>query len=192
MGTGDVDLYYYRARYYDPYSSRFFSEDPIGFNGALNFYAYVDNDPGDYDDPFGLRKYKCPLFGPCVKLPSGNHRPRPIPDTAGSSLVDQQLQAYRNCVSAGIKGIQDPPPRPPDPTLGIPGGLGDMKPNAQPMPGDPSGPFAFPDPHPSPLSSPDGLAEVDALTRMYNCNKRGKVADDCSDRFPLAKLSRQF
>jgi RHS repeat-associated protein len=188
----ESNLSYYRARYYDQSTSRFLSEDPLGLiSGGLNSYSYVDSDPEDYYDPFGLRKYKCDFLGHCVHLPSRHPLP-PVPSSAGSSLVEQQLNAYRNCVAAGIKGIQDPPPRPPDPTLGILKGSGDMKPNAHPMPGDPSGPFAFPDPKPNPLGAPDGLAVVDDLTRQYNCYKRGKVADDCADRFPLAKLSRQF
>ena len=34
----DTDLYYYRARYYDPTTQRFLSPDPIGFNsGDFNF-----------------------------------------------------------------------------------------------------------------------------------------------------------
>jgi hypothetical protein len=46
-------LYYYRARYYDPTSGRFLSEDPIGFEGGINLYAYVLNDPLDLIDPSG-------------------------------------------------------------------------------------------------------------------------------------------
>ncbi len=30
------------------------SEDPLGFRGGINFYAYADNDPIDVLDPFGL------------------------------------------------------------------------------------------------------------------------------------------
>jgi RHS repeat-associated protein len=45
---------YYRARYYDPAPGRFLSEDPIGFNGGQNFYAYVRNNPLWYADPSGL------------------------------------------------------------------------------------------------------------------------------------------
>ena len=37
----ETGLYYYRARYYDPAIGRFISEDPIGFGGGTNFYAYV-------------------------------------------------------------------------------------------------------------------------------------------------------
>lgn len=44
---------YYRARYYDPKVGRFLSEDPIGFAGGQNFYAYVDNHPIGRRDPHG-------------------------------------------------------------------------------------------------------------------------------------------
>src|SRR5262245_10396284 len=46
---------YYRARYYDPKVGRFISEDPIRFLGGVNFYAYVENDPINRTDPFGLQ-----------------------------------------------------------------------------------------------------------------------------------------
>ncbi len=45
---------YYRARYYNSSLQRFISEDPIGFNGGMNFYAYVGNNPTNLIDPFGL------------------------------------------------------------------------------------------------------------------------------------------
>jgi RHS repeat-associated protein len=41
----ETGLYYYRARYYDPKIGRFVSQDPIGFLGGNNFYAYVENNP---------------------------------------------------------------------------------------------------------------------------------------------------
>jgi RHS repeat-associated protein len=47
-------LYYYRARYYDPWAGRFLQEDPIGFEGGLNLYSYVQNDPLNFIDPMGL------------------------------------------------------------------------------------------------------------------------------------------
>lgn len=47
-------LMYYRARWYDPIQGRFITEDPIGFAGGVNLYAYVNNSPINYADPSGL------------------------------------------------------------------------------------------------------------------------------------------
>src|SRR5205814_3599671 len=48
------NLYYYRARYYDPLASRFLSEDPLGAAGSgTNYYAYALGDPVDNTDPSG-------------------------------------------------------------------------------------------------------------------------------------------
>jgi RHS repeat-associated protein len=56
----DSNLYYYRARYYDPELQRFLSLDPIGFSsGDFNFYRYVGNDPVNFLDPYGSAKF-CP------------------------------------------------------------------------------------------------------------------------------------
>ncbi len=50
----DEDLYFYRARYYDPTTGRFLSEDPMGFHASdFNFYRYVLNNPVNFVDPFG-------------------------------------------------------------------------------------------------------------------------------------------
>jgi RHS repeat-associated protein len=54
-----LGLYYYRARYYNPTTGRFISEDPAGFMAGPNFYTYVYDDPIDYRDPFG----KDPIVG---------------------------------------------------------------------------------------------------------------------------------
>ena len=50
----DTGLYYYRARWYDPKVGRFISEDPIGFGGGINQFAYVGNNPQNAKDPTGL------------------------------------------------------------------------------------------------------------------------------------------
>jgi len=48
------NLYYMRARYYDANIGRFISEDPAGFQGGLNLYAYVGGNPIMLVDPTGL------------------------------------------------------------------------------------------------------------------------------------------
>ncbi|HVO64568.1 MAG TPA: RHS repeat-associated core domain-containing protein [Terriglobales bacterium] len=53
----ETSLYYYRARYIDPATGRFISEDPIGFSGGSNFYRYARNNPVRRKDPSGL----CPI-----------------------------------------------------------------------------------------------------------------------------------
>ena len=50
----ETGLYYYRARYYDPKSGRFLSEDPTQFLAGGNFYRYADNNPVFWSDASGL------------------------------------------------------------------------------------------------------------------------------------------
>lgn len=49
-GTG---LFFNRGRYYDPLFQRFVSEDPIGWKGGANLFAYVGNNPTNLTDPTG-------------------------------------------------------------------------------------------------------------------------------------------
>ncbi|WP_395138601.1 RHS repeat-associated core domain-containing protein, partial [Armatimonas sp.] len=56
-------LVYARNRYYSPGLGRFISEDPIGFGGGSNFYAYCGNDPINFTDPLGLSRVNIPGFG---------------------------------------------------------------------------------------------------------------------------------
>ncbi len=53
----ETGLYYLRARYYDPYTGRFVSEDSYWGEDnnplSLNLYTYCENDPIQYIDPSG-------------------------------------------------------------------------------------------------------------------------------------------
>ena len=52
----ETGTYFYRARYYDPATGRFTSEDPIRFDGSDtgSMYDYVSNRPTMLTDPMGL------------------------------------------------------------------------------------------------------------------------------------------
>ena len=52
----ETGLHYNWNRYYDPATGRYISPDPIGLDGGLNHYAYMENDPVNWSDPEGLTK----------------------------------------------------------------------------------------------------------------------------------------
>lgn len=53
----ETGLHYNRYRYYEPYSARYMSKDPIGLEGGINTSAYV-SDPTQWVDPMGLSSQK--------------------------------------------------------------------------------------------------------------------------------------
>jgi RHS repeat-associated protein len=65
----ETGWYYFRARYYDPAAMRFVQEDPAGYAGGSNVYAYGDGNPTDGRDPSGLAKdaaYYTDPNPPCI------------------------------------------------------------------------------------------------------------------------------
>ncbi len=50
-------LYYFRARWYDPVTGRWLSNDPIGISGGLNQYVFCANNPICFVDPMGLCRH---------------------------------------------------------------------------------------------------------------------------------------
>ncbi|HEV2114305.1 MAG TPA: RHS repeat-associated core domain-containing protein [Terriglobales bacterium] len=67
----ETGLSYLRARYYDPVTGRFISEDPIGFGGGQNFYRYVANNPVNLVDPNGTQEATAVGTEFCVLGPWG-------------------------------------------------------------------------------------------------------------------------
>jgi len=51
----EIEIYYMRNRWYEPFSGRFLSEDPAGLAGGINPYVFGGGDPIDTRDPAGLR-----------------------------------------------------------------------------------------------------------------------------------------
>jgi len=50
----DTGLVRFGARDYDAYSGRWTAKDPVRFEGGVNLYEYVGNDPVNFLDPTGL------------------------------------------------------------------------------------------------------------------------------------------
>lgn len=64
---GEIDLYYYRARYYDYQRGRFIQADPLGYVDGPNTYTYSKNNPINLVDASGTTVKACytkivPLF----------------------------------------------------------------------------------------------------------------------------------
>ncbi|MDG2019085.1 MAG: RHS repeat-associated core domain-containing protein, partial [Porticoccaceae bacterium] len=53
-GNFKSGLLYFGYRFYVPHMERWLNRDPIGTNGGLNIYAYVEGNPVNLIDPFGL------------------------------------------------------------------------------------------------------------------------------------------
>jgi RHS repeat-associated protein len=69
----ETGLRYYRARFYDQNIGRFFSEDPSEREGTgpdVNLYAYVQNRPTNYVDPYGLYSVKPGVPAPSAAIDS--------------------------------------------------------------------------------------------------------------------------
>jgi RHS repeat-associated protein len=84
----ETGLRYYRARYYDPLTGRFISEDPKAFLAGINFFRYASNRVLDYKDPLGLESGA--TYYTDWKMLGGNHpdfprgeplRNKPMPTT---------------------------------------------------------------------------------------------------------------
>jgi RHS repeat-associated protein len=112
----EIGIYQYRFRYYDQNVGRFLSEDPLGFGGGPNFYAYVTNDPVDIVDPFGLKGRRRPPIPPPPV-------PNPLPNAIGRAY-----DAFSDCANnitvkcslpAAPTGNPFNPPRGPKGDMGV-------------------------------------------------------------------------
>ena len=59
----DVDLYFMRARVFDPFREEFLQRDPSGYADSVNMYAGFANDPVNLKDPTGRQTHGRPEHG---------------------------------------------------------------------------------------------------------------------------------
>jgi len=55
----ESQLYYYRARHYDPNIGRFMQRDPLGYVDGMNLFEYVGGNVVNWVDPSGLKRKCC-------------------------------------------------------------------------------------------------------------------------------------
>jgi RHS repeat-associated protein len=67
----ETGLHYNWHRFYDPETGRYISADPIGLVGGMNLYAYVQNDPVNRIDPWGLNPGAAAAWGTFGKTVAG-------------------------------------------------------------------------------------------------------------------------
>jgi len=97
------DLYYYRARYYDPTIGRFISSDPIEFlAGDFNFYRYVGNDPVNWVDPSGYFAYS--TSSAADKIAFGVCDPK---NEAAAKVMDKKVEAVLQPVAEAAGLVWD-------------------------------------------------------------------------------------
>lgn len=89
-------LHYNYFRYYDPKTGRYLTSDPIGLEGGLNTFAYVENNPIKFIDSLGL----CP-----ATWDSGWYRSKITYETIPNNI--RIYSQYRTRISGYLIGGDD-------------------------------------------------------------------------------------
>ena len=81
----ETGLHYNWNRYYEPWTGRYVTEDPIGLGVGINIFIYVKNNPLKFIDQFGL-------------CPKGTHAANPTEIAkiidAANDIIDKSKHIY--------------------------------------------------------------------------------------------------
>jgi len=100
----ETGLYWMRARHYHPGLGRFLQPDPIGIAGGANLYAYANNNPLRWFDPWGLKPETAEEAVNCRKLANAitslSQEVRNLIDQMGQ--LNDESEAAVNIAAAGL------------------------------------------------------------------------------------------
>ena len=101
----ESELYFYRARYYNPELGRFLSRDPIGYKGGLGLYAYVGSNPMTGTDPMGMWRLWDWVLGVDTESPERQARIRAAMARKLAEKLEREAKEAARCASkaAAIK-----------------------------------------------------------------------------------------
>lgn len=89
-------LFYMKNRFYDARTGRFLQRDPIGLEGGVNLYAYVNGNPATKSDPEGLWSGKR-IFAGVLNVGYGGFKA-----VAGYALIHTGLSPGEGVVVLGL------------------------------------------------------------------------------------------
>jgi len=114
----ETGIYFYRARYFDATTGRFVSGDPFGFNGGINLYRYVLNQPVNNTDPLGLTCTTRIMMVTAYCWTGNPTKSGVYPGPGTVAVANNKPQPHPMGSSVGVSGpLADPffDPRPLDP-----------------------------------------------------------------------------
>jgi RHS repeat-associated protein len=118
-------LHYNMHRDYDPATGRYIQSDPIGLEGGINTYGYVENGPTNGIDPDGLDRI-C-INGVCTRIgPGPIYNPQTIPSNPNNGMDFNDGDSSRSRDPDAARSRDDSRYRV-DPILAAPGNVADTQ-----------------------------------------------------------------